>query len=61
MTDREMKLLHDASQIARLAMGTEVIPGVRGRPRKVIWKADEDPLAWWCLVEAIVGLANRRR
>ena len=47
-----------AGEIARIAMGTDVIPGVRGKPREVVFRADNDPLAWWCLVELLINFRN---
>lgn len=59
MSPREAKLWREAQQIARLGMGTEVVRGTHGSPRHERWKADEDPLAAWCLTEWIVGAAKR--
>jgi len=46
-----------ASQIITIAMGTRTMGQGRGVTR--IWVADEDPLAWWCGVEAVVNLKRR--
>ena len=45
MSDREEKLWDDAQRLATAVLGkkTEI----------------SDPLAWWCLAEAIVGIAKR--
>jgi hypothetical protein len=49
-----------AQRIAFLAMGKDVTPGVRGRPRREYWRADEDPLAWWALTEWIMAFRQRK-
>lgn len=56
MSPREYKLIVDASELARVAMGRSNKPSALNA-----WKAEEDPLAWWCLTEAIVALAKRKR
>lgn len=59
MSPRESRLYADAGKIAMLAMGRTEKNGP-GRPRtKRGWAADEDPLAYVCLVEWIVGVARR--
>jgi hypothetical protein len=50
----ERQLYIRASDLARVAMG--MTEARRGQPAE--WKACDDPLAWWCLVEAIVAFAN---
>ncbi len=49
----------DASNIADIAMGTDIIPGRRGRHREVVKRADQDPLAHWCLVQLIMDRAEK--
>lgn len=51
----------DASEIAALAMGTEVQSAGRGRRRQVVRRADQDPLAHWCLVQLIMDRAENPR
>lgn len=46
-----------ASVLAFHAMGFER-NGRRGRASRKVYRADEDPLAWWCLTEAIVALSR---
>ena len=29
-----------------------------GRDDRLAWRADEDPLAWWCAVELLVSYAR---
>ncbi len=43
---------YKAAKLARLAMGKT--QARRGSPAQ--WEADLDPLAWWCLTEAIYDL-----
>lgn len=47
----------EAERLAAIAMGT-TIQG-RGRGRRIIKQAEQDPLAWWCLTEALVAFAER--
>lgn len=61
MSPKEYKLWADASRLAVAAMGEDVHQDLRGSPRHATKRANEDPLAYWCLVEAIVGLAKRYR
>jgi hypothetical protein len=49
----------DAAEIARIAMGREKVRD--GRQLKSVWRADDDPLAWWCLVELIMERAHPKR
>lgn len=44
LQESQHDLYERASTLAALAMGQK--------------KADEDPLAWWCLVEAILSFGN---
>lgn len=45
-----------ASELAKVAMGkTERTRGSFGAPR---WNADDDPLAHWCLTEAIMNVGR---
>ncbi|WP_320196260.1 hypothetical protein RMR10_004460 [Agrobacterium rosae] len=57
MTDAQLHA--EASRIIIIAMGKEKISRGRGRKSLTAWAADEDPLAHWCGVEAIVGLVKR--
>ena len=43
-----------AGRLSRLAMGKT--KGTRNHPPE--WKADLDPLAWWCLTEAIYDIRS---
>jgi len=56
MTGREARLWAEASRIAEVALRT--YPKVRGdrSPQRI---SEDDPLAWWCLTESIVGIAKR--
>jgi hypothetical protein len=45
-----------AGDLAKLAMGRDESRIGRRRGDPPHWKADDDPLAWWCLTEAIVNL-----
>lgn len=45
----------DAAEIATVAMDVHYTGG--GRGRRVVHRADDDPLAWWCLVELIMQRA----
>lgn len=53
MTKREIERWARASRLARDAMGKQ--PRRRG-DKDARWNADDDPLAWWCLTEAIFYL-----
>jgi len=53
MTAKQKQRWAKAAWIARLAMGTDRIGPGR---RHTVWRADEDPLAWWCLTELIHDL-----
>ena len=59
MTNREVRRWRKAATLARLAMGQEQSRGVRGSPSHLFWRADEDPLAWWCLTECIYAYGQR--
>lgn len=56
-----MKLWRNAQQDAFLIMGR--IERGRGRPSPtaIEWKADEDPLAWWCLTELLMAYAQGKK
>lgn len=50
----------DAAEIAYVAMGYEMAPaGARRRHR--VSRAEQDPLAWWCLTELIMQRAQQPR
>lgn len=54
----------DAYEIAFHAMGHDIEPGRpgrRGRPRRKVHRADEDPLAAHCLAEWILSKAHGTR
>lgn len=59
MTDHEFNLYAKAGALAKYAMGKRNA-GSNRYPHKV-WVADEDPLACWCLIEAIVQIAKDYR
>jgi hypothetical protein len=42
-----------AMKIAYIAMGSYITR--RRGVNKTVWRADKDPLAWWCLVELILS------
>ena len=52
---RDDALWIGAADLARTAMGTRIHGG--GRNREVVREATYDPLAWWCLTQAIYDLA----
>ncbi|OCJ12514.1 hypothetical protein A6U86_05685 [Rhizobium sp. AC27/96] len=54
----EAQLYAEASRIIQIAMGKEKVSRGRGRKAVTNWRADEDPLAYWCGVEAIVSLVD---
>lgn len=54
--ERETELYRRAADIIRIAMGWRWEG--RGRKAKRVWLCDEDPLAAWNGVEAIVALAQ---
>lgn len=47
----------EAGRIIHTAMGSEMTGNPRRRHK--VWRAEEDPLAYWCGVEAIVTLVQR--
>ena len=53
MTKKQLDKWERASRVARVVMGKGVVRGTRGSPRFEYYKADEDPLAWWCLTELL--------
>lgn len=57
MTSKDAMLYALAGDLARHAMGKTTRR--EGRRSETVWLADEDPLAWWCLVEAMVALPKR--
>lgn len=57
----EAQIYEQASRIVLIAMGKEKVSRGRGRKRVTAWRADEDPLAHWCGVEAIVSLVRSAR
>jgi hypothetical protein len=59
MTDAQIYAA--AGRIIQIAMGKEKVSRGRGRKSIINWKADEDPLAYWCGVEAIVSLVDRSK
>lgn len=54
----EAQIYEQASRIMLIAMGRDKISRGRGRKAITAWRADEDPLAHWCGVEAIVSLVR---
>jgi hypothetical protein len=55
IAEREYFLHARAGEIAKMAMGRTENPG---RGKRKSWRAEEDPLAWWCLVELLVLFAK---
>lgn len=47
MTKKQIKKWKRAANLARVAMGKKKVMGA------TLEVASEDPLAWWCLTEAI--------
>ena len=57
--ERDEAILYaKARRIIHIAMGFEWAG--RGRGRERIYRADQDPLAWWLGTELIVDLVNQR-
>ncbi len=56
---KTIELYSHAGDLAKLAMGRDESRVGRRRGEPARWNADDDPLAWWCLTEAIANLANR--
>ena len=55
---KEVELYARAGELAKIAMGRKLERTTADmRLKDSVWVADEDPLAWWCLVECIVKLA----
>ena len=54
MNEREIAMYVEAGDIARMLMGTEKQWG--SKPRIC---ANDDPMAWWCLTELLVGFAAK--
>lgn len=59
MTKAEERLYARASNMAVVIMGKEYVRGTRGSPSTLVARATEDPCAWWCLTEALVGIAKK--
>lgn len=55
----EAQIYAEAGVIIDIAMGKAKVSRGRGRPSQVMKRANEDPLGYWCGVEAIVSLVNR--
>ncbi len=45
-----------AGRIIQIAMGQDKVGRTRGQ--KAVWRAEEDPLAYWLGVEAIMALVD---
>ncbi len=59
MASLNLKLYHNAMTDAKIIMGKDRRrSGERG---ELPWKADDDPLAWWCLTELLVSYAQGRK
>ncbi|QTG13048.1 hypothetical protein G6M86_07250 [Agrobacterium tumefaciens] len=56
MTEEQIYI--EAGRIIQIAMGREKVKRGRGRKAKTDWRANEDPLGYWCGVEAIVALVR---
>lgn len=57
------RLWANAMKDAQLIMG-RVHHGPGRRPHNdggLEWKAEDDPLAWWCLVEVLVAYAQGKK
>lgn len=52
------QIYSEAGRIIQIAMGKEKVSRGRGRKAVVSWRAEEDPLAYWCGVQAIVDLID---
>ncbi len=52
----EAQIYAEAGRIIHIAMGNEMAGNPRRRHK--VWRAEEDPLAFWCGVEAIVSLVS---
>ena len=53
----EEQIYAEAGRIIQIAMGRGESVG-RTRSQKRVWRANEDPLGYWCGVEAIVALVR---
>ncbi|MES5044508.1 hypothetical protein ABVB72_04445 [Rhizobium nepotum] len=54
----EEQIYAEAGRIIQIAMGREKVSRGRGRKAAPSWRANEDPLGYWCGVEAIVDLVR---
>lgn len=64
MAQANLTLWRNAQRDAFLIMGRlDRQPGRRGpwREGESRWKADADPLAWWCLTELLVSYAQGKK
>ncbi len=57
MTDEEVTEWQRAADLAAKAMGSYKVRN--GRKMETHLTATDDPLAWWCLTEAIMGFRFR--
>lgn len=55
----EAQIYAEAGIIIDIAMGKEKASFGRGRKARVMKRAENDPLGYWCGVEAIVSLVKR--
>ena len=61
MAEPTDRLWANAMHDARIIMGPIERRPLRGYVREHAMKADEDPLAWWCLVEILVAYAQGKK
>jgi len=55
----EAQIYAEAGIIIDIAMGKEKVSFGRGRKSRVVKRAENDPLGYWCGVEAVVALVQR--
>jgi hypothetical protein len=60
MSSLNLKLYQSAMADAKIIMGKDHHRG-RGERGPISWRADDDPLAWWCLTELLVSYAQGRK
>lgn len=57
-----MRVYENAMRDARILMGRKPnLPFRRKGSYRAEWKTEDDPLAWWCLVELLVAYAAGKK
>jgi hypothetical protein len=57
--EQEMAMYRRAGLIAQIAMGRECVQRRRGYNPAPEWNAELDPLAYWSLIDLLIGFAAR--